>query len=147
LEATSLNSLLISQSDETLAISTAAMTPGSEIPSFDWLASQNGGSFDPVLFADYRDPQDSIMNGGFGDFFNDAFPSLDSVTSPANTSSEKHLPRKRDLLQEIENQAEKEPELAPTVGPKQFLTCNMLWYVFAAATCTTYMPLITFSLH
>jgi AP-1-like factor len=126
---------LISQSNETLAISTAAKSPGSEIPSFDWLAVQNGGAFDPVLFADYRDPQDSIMNGGFGDFFNDAFPSLDSVTSPANTSSETHLPRKRDLLQEIETQAEKEPDLAPTGGPKQFLTCNMLWYVFATATC------------
>lgn len=124
------------------------MPPGSEFPSFDWLASQNGGAFDPVLFADYRDPQESVMNGGFGDFFNDAFPSLDGITSLANASSETHLPRKRDLLQEIETQAEKEPELAPTNGPQQFLTCNMLWYVFAPLLpAPTHTPLLAFFLY
>ncbi|MCJ1245336.1 DNA-binding transcription factor yap1 [Trapelia coarctata] len=118
---------MMSQSNETSAPSTAAKAPGSDLHSFDWLASQNGGAFDPVLFANYRDPQESIMNGGFGDFFNDAFPSLDSITSPPITTLETNLPRKRDLLQEIETQAEKEPEVVPGEGPKQFLTCNMLW--------------------
>ena len=123
----------MSNSNETSAPSTAVEAPGIGLPSFDWLASQNGGAFDPVLFADYRDPQDNIMNGGFGDFFNDAFPSLDSITSPPNTTLETNLPRKKDLLQEIETQAEKEPEVVPGKGPKQFLTCNMLWYVFVVA--------------
>lgn len=133
--------LMMSESNVTSAPSTTVKTPGSELPSFDWLASQNGGAFDPVLFADYRDPQESIMNGGFGDFFNDAFPSLDGVTSPAITSQEPntYLPRKRDLLQEIETQSEKEPEVVPGETRKQFLTCNMLWYV-CAAPCPDTLP-------
>lgn len=131
---------VMSQSNETSAPSTTVKTPGAELPSFDWLAFQNGGSFDPVLFADYRDPQDSIMNGGFGDFFNDAFPSLDGITSPQNTTLETRLPRKRDLLQEIETQSENEPEVVPGEGPKQFLTCNMLWYVFVTAICIDIPP-------
>ena len=41
--------------------------------------------FDPVLFGDYRDPQDNILsNNAFGDFFNDAFPTQD-FSSPYNT--------------------------------------------------------------
>lgn len=44
--------------------------------SLDWLATQNGGQFDPVLFGDYRESQDAIIgDGDFNNgFFNDAFP-------------------------------------------------------------------------
>lgn len=44
--------------------------------SIDWLASQNGGQFDPVLFGDYRESQDAIVgDGDFNNgFFNEAFP-------------------------------------------------------------------------
>lgn len=42
----------------------------------DWLAAQNGGQFDPVLFGDYRESQDAIVGDGdfTNGFFNDAFP-------------------------------------------------------------------------
>ncbi|KAI5199926.1 PAP1-domain-containing protein [Aureobasidium subglaciale] len=50
---------------------TNASTPG-----FDWLATQNGGQFDPVLFGDYRESQDAIVgDGDFNSgFFEAAFP-------------------------------------------------------------------------
>lgn len=43
--------------------------------SFDWLAQQNGGTFDPQLFGDYREPQENILSTNTFDdtFFNDAF--------------------------------------------------------------------------
>jgi hypothetical protein len=55
--------------------------PGSMsmVPSFDWLAQQNGGQFDPVLFGDYREPQDAITSGDYG-FFSDALPFFDFST-------------------------------------------------------------------
>ncbi|KAI5257439.1 PAP1-domain-containing protein [Aureobasidium subglaciale] len=45
-------------------------------PNFDWLATQNGGQFDPVLFGDYRESQDAIVgDGDFNSgFFEAAFP-------------------------------------------------------------------------
>lgn len=41
----------------------------------DWLANQNGGQFDPVLFNDYRESQDAIIGGGdfSGGLFDDTF--------------------------------------------------------------------------
>lgn len=93
----------------------------------DWMAQQNGGTFDPVLFGDYRDPQENIMSGNFGGFFNDAFPALDFGT-PSNTMLEPTLPAKKDIIQEIEDQqAGKEPEVVPGERQQQYLTCNMLW--------------------
>ncbi|KAI9682398.1 MAG: DNA-binding transcription factor yap1 [Caeruleum heppii] len=47
----------------------------------DWLAQQNGGQFDPVLFGDYREPQDAITTGDFGAYFSEAFP-LPDLGSP-----------------------------------------------------------------
>ncbi|MCJ1377527.1 DNA-binding transcription factor yap1 [Xylographa soralifera] len=117
--------LMMSESNETSASSTVK-TP-SDFQGIDWMAAQNGGAFDPVLFADYRDPQDNIMSGDFGAFFDEAFPALD-FASPSTTALEPALPRKRDLMQQIEDQqAGKELEVVPGEGPKQFLTCNMLW--------------------
>ena len=108
---------------------TLAKTPGSEFQGIDWLAQQNGGAFDPVLFGDYRDPQDNIMSGDFGGFFNDAFP-IPDFGSPLNPTNLATPGRKRDLMQEIEDQQEgKEPEVVPGETPKQLLTCNMLWSV------------------
>jgi len=41
----------------------------------DWLANQNGGQFDPVLFSDYRESQDAIIGAGdfSGGLFDDSF--------------------------------------------------------------------------
>ncbi|MCJ1313580.1 DNA-binding transcription factor yap1 [Agyrium rufum] len=110
--------------------------------SIDWMAQQNGGNFDPVLFGDYRDPQENIMNSGLGDFFGDAFtvptdlysPSNQNVTPfPAqftNTMLEPTLPSKKDLIKEIEDHTHmsgEKPDPSLLDRPKQFLTCNMLW--------------------
>ena len=121
--------LMMSESNET-PVSSTVKTP-SEFQGIDWMAAQNGGAFDPVLFADYRDPQDNIMNGDFGAFFDEAFPALD-FASPSTTALEPALPKKRDLMQQIEDQqAGREVEVVPGEGPKQFLTCNMLWSVLS----------------
>ena len=55
---------------------TIALTAPSQHNGIDWLATQNGGQFDPVLFGDYRDSQDAIVgDGDFNNgFFNEAFP-------------------------------------------------------------------------
>ena len=103
---------------------------GGDFQGIDWLANQNGGAFDPVLFGDYRDPQESIMNSDFGGFFSDAFP-LPDFGSPLTTPHETNLPPKKDLMKEIEDTQEgREPEVNESEEtPKQFLTCNMLWSV------------------
>ena len=103
-----------------------AANPELDFSGFDWLASQNGGAFDPVLFGDYRDPQENIMNNDYG-FFNDAL-GMPELASPMNQPLEPALPKKKDLMQEIEDQqAGKEPEVTPSKGGQQFLTCNLLW--------------------
>lgn len=69
------------------------------------MAQQNGGQFDPILFGDYRDPQENILNNSsFGGFFNDAFLAQD-FNSPFNTGDVvASPPPKRDLMREIELQ-------------------------------------------
>ena len=125
--------LMMSESNET-SVSSTVKTPG-DFQGIDWMAAQNGGAFDPVLFADYRDPQDNIMNGDFGAFFDEAFPALD-FASPPTTALEPALPRKRDLMQQIEDQqAGDDVEVMPGEGRKQFLTCNMLWSVLSHSHC------------
>lgn len=91
------------------------------------MAQQNGGAFDPVLFGDYRDPQDNILNNNaFGDFFNDAFP-LQDFGTPYYTGE---VPPKKDLMQEIEIQKNASPsELGPEDDRKQLLACDKLWFV------------------
>ena len=110
-------------------------TPNNEFQGIDWLAQQNGGAFDPVLFGDYRDPQDNIMGGDFGGFFNDALP-IPDFGSPLNTMRAPTPGRKRDLMQEIEDsQGEKEPDVVREEKSRHLLTCNMLWLVCRAWSC------------
>ena len=132
--------MMSSISNETSARTTVAKPFWTDFQGIDWLASQNGGAFDPVLFGDYRDPQETIMNADFGGFFNDAFP-IPDFSSPLTTPHETNLPRKKDLMQEIEDQQEgKESEVVvPADAPKQFLTCNMLWSVFFF--CPFFLPM------
>lgn len=109
---------------------TAVKTAASDINGIDWMAQQNGGLFDPMLFGNYRESQDAVLNNDFGGFFDEAFPfpdiadfasplSLGNITSPA--------PRK-DLLQETEDQKDKEPEPVPAHQPN-LQSCNQIWLV------------------
>ena len=112
---------------------------------FDWMAQQNGGQFDPVLFNDYRDPQENIMNGEFGDFFNDAFLTQDfgspfntgealsdplQQPAPAPTSIATTASTKPDLMKEVEaaQNANDDPEVRPVEKPS-FIACDKLWLV------------------
>lgn len=100
-----------------------------EIPAFDgidWLAQQNNNAFDPLLFGDYREPQDNILSSGaFSDaFFQDAFPVPD-FTSPYNAESS--TVAKRDLLKEIDERQNDEEEVVPGEDPAKMLSCNTIW--------------------
>lgn len=115
----------------TPALTSESQDSNVDLSGLDWLANQNGGVFDPILFADYREPQDNVMNNEFN-FFNDAFPSLNEFSSPMNQPRtqplDTRLPKKKDLMQQIEDQqAGKEPEVVPGKERQQFLTCNLLW--------------------
>ena len=105
-------------------------SPVSETNGIDWMAQQNGGLFDPVLFGDYRDPQDNILNNGF---FHDAFLLQDDFTTPFNTStaSVASPAPKRDLMKEVELQQNGglDDDVVGKEAPKQFLACDKLWYV------------------
>ena len=104
-----------------------AKSPAVDINGIDWMAQQNGGAFDPVLFGDYRDPHDNILNNNaFGDFFNDAFPSQDFGT-PYYTGE---APPRKDLMQEIEVQKNSNPnESGPKDDKKNYVDCGGLWFV------------------
>ena len=87
-----------------------------------------------MLWGDYRDPQDNILNNNFDNFFNDAFQSPVDFTSPYNTGEllEPPQPQKRNLMDEIEVQQNGESEQGeshalPNDNPKQYLTCEKLW--------------------
>ncbi|KAG6014145.1 hypothetical protein E4U54_005773 [Claviceps lovelessii] len=91
-------------------------------PSFDWLVQQNGGgSFDPQLFGDYREPQENVLsNPSFDDFvFND---SLDAdFFTPFNTAPTNAMPRKN-LIAEIDAQ---QNAIVNDEGPR--MSCQQLW--------------------
>lgn len=116
-----------STSNSFTAFSDLAKSPAADINGIDWMAQQNGGAFDPVLFGDYRDPQDNILNNNtFDDFFNDAFP-LQDFGTPYYTGE---APPKKDLMQEIEIQKNANPsELRPEDENQQFLPCKQIWFV------------------
>lgn len=76
-------------------------SPSKDIHGIDWLAEQNGGQFDPVLFGDYREPQEKFLTSYDG-FFNEAFPFQD-FSNPFNTDEKTASPiQKRDLIKEME---------------------------------------------
>ena len=92
------------------------------------MAQQNGGQFDPVLFGDYRDPQDNILNT-LDDYFNDAFP-LNDFASPYNTGDIANQPPKNDFIKEIEvTKNGSLDEVAPKEEKQSFVTCDKLWSV------------------
>ncbi|KAM5450653.1 DNA-binding transcription factor yap1 [Microsporum audouinii] len=102
------------------------------IPSFDWLAQQNGGHFDPVLFGDYRDPQDAVLSQEFSGFFDDAFPlpDLGSVGAfdAATPGSTTKTPGKTDppvTTVDIDD----DEEVVPGEDRSQMLSCTKIWSV------------------
>lgn len=90
---------LLSNSFE--ASSSIFKSPSKDIHGIDWLAQQNGGQFDPVLFGDYREPQEKFLTSYDG-YFNEAFPFQD-FSNPFNTDETNAGPiQKRDLIKEME---------------------------------------------
>ncbi|ODH13137.1 hypothetical protein ACO22_07564 [Paracoccidioides brasiliensis] len=106
---------------------------------FDWLVQQNGGQFDPVLFGDYRDPQDAVLSQDFGTFFNEALP-LPDLGSPllafselsnnhANNNHVNNAPPKPDILKQIDSalEADDDEEVVPGEDRSQMLSCTKIW--------------------
>lgn len=114
------------RADCDLASSNIYKSPKTDVNGIDWMAQQNGGNFDPVLFGDYRDPQDNILNNTFsGSFFNDAFLMQD-FSSPFN-ATDVVSPPKRDLMKETEIQQNGENEKILSVDKSKLLiNCGKL---------------------
>ena len=111
----------------------AAKSPAAEINGIDWLANQNGGQFDPMLFGDYRESQDAIVGGGdfTGGFFSDAF-TLPDFGSPAVFGHESHQNNLMAEIEKTQNGVDEEEEMVPGEDPTQMLSCNKIWYVLCA---------------
>jgi len=89
------------------------------MPDFNWLP-QNF-EFDPQLFGDYRESQDSILANGLDEtFFNDAFDV--DFTTPYNLPP---TATKKDILAQIDAAKEQDE----VTGNSQLLTCNKIWCV------------------
>jgi AP-1-like factor len=128
---------------------TNASTPG-----FDWLATQNGGQFDPVLFGDYRESQDAVVgDGDFNSgFFEAAFPydlntpfamnDFSSPKVPQQTSASANLLAKVEKCREggddddiylpkqvPAQQSQQSINEMSLKSAEQMLNCNTIWCV------------------
>lgn len=98
---------------------------------FNWLAQQNGGGFDPVLFGDYRETTDNLLSQDFGSFFNDAYP-LPELGSPSHNYGDvsgapsNEQSKKSDLMSRVEAAKENDAFSRPSDAPK-LMTCNKIW--------------------
>ena len=91
-----------------------------------WMAHQNNGSFDPVLFGDYREAQDNILTQDFGSFFNDAYP-LPDLGSPLHNYTEVTTEAlKVDLIRQVDAAKDGEEVVPDNDKP---MTCNKIWSV------------------
>jgi hypothetical protein len=111
----------------------SAITPGFDPNGINWLAQQNGGSFDPILFGDYRESQDAVVTQDFGSFFNDAFP-LPDLGSPLHNFNElapepAQPAPKADLIKQVDKAMEAEEEVVPGEDRAKMMTCNKIWSV------------------
>jgi AP-1-like factor len=114
----------------------ASNTPNQAAPTgnsdsdfgLDFLTQQNGGQFDPVLFGDWREPQDSILSQEFGSYFDDAFP-LPDLGSPSHNFTEvaPQPAPKKDLVSQIDQKMDE--EVVPGEDQSKMLSCNKIWYV------------------
>ncbi|EER23671.1 bZIP family transcription factor [Coccidioides posadasii C735 delta SOWgp] len=96
-------------------------------PGLNWLVQQNGGQFDPVLFNDYREPQDAVLSQEFGSFFNDAFPLPDLSNSFPNFDLGSNPTPKPDLISQIEQSVDADEEVVPGEDRSQMLSCTKIW--------------------
>lgn len=112
----------------------AANTPNQPNPSedsgLDNMAQQNGGQFDPVLFGDWREPQDAILSQDFNTFFDDAFPLPDLGSPSYNLNNEVPEPpaQKKTSMADIVKLDDDE-EMVPGEDQSKMLSCNKIWYV------------------
>ncbi len=110
--------------------STSAVNGG-----IDWMASQNGGGFDPLLFGNYRDSQEAIVGDGdfSGGFFNDAFPF--DFGSPLGLSDTQLppsavVPSRLSVAQSSERPHQEDDDAVATgEGRAQLLSCHEIWWV------------------
>lgn len=96
---------------------------------FNFLAQQQGGNFDPVLFGDYRETQDNLVSQDFGSFFNEAYP-LPDLGSPSHnygdmTGQQIDQSKKTDLIARVD--AAKESDVLKPAEPSKLMTCNKIW--------------------
>jgi AP-1-like transcription factor len=121
---------MISESNDGRNLSGFAITPSYDPNGFNWLAQQNGGGFDPVLFGEYREPQNAVVTQDFGSFFNDAFP-LPDLGSPLhnfNDVAPSPLP-KPDPLNQADLVQQGDEEVVPGEDRGKLVTCNKIWFV------------------
>lgn len=110
---------------------------GIEPNSFDWLAQQNGGQFDPELFGAYREPQENVLaNANYDDgFFKDALDAeffLPYNMAPSPASTKKNLIDQIDAAQNLDANVVTKPDPA---NPGK-LDCNDVWYVDRVLDCS-----------
>ncbi|KAL8832943.1 MAG: hypothetical protein Q9170_004646 [Blastenia crenularia] len=104
----------------------AMITPSNNVSGIDWMAQQNGGLFDPVLFGDYRDTQNDLFTN---EFFNEAFLNQDFST-PFNVPEELSPAPKKDLMQQVEEQqGSGDNGVVAGDDAKELLTCDKVWLV------------------
>jgi len=111
------------------------VTDSFDVNGIDWFAQQNNNSFDPVLFGDYREPQNNILSGTTFDdsFFNSAID-LPDFSSPfniepspvANTTTPTAAPHKS-LVEQIDEKQSEEEEVVPGDDRENMLDCNKMW--------------------
>jgi AP-1-like factor len=120
-------------------ITATVNTDNNNLKDFDWFANQNGGQFDPVLFGDYREPQNAIVGDGdfTGGFFNDAMPTMD-FSSPFNwadltapTGLTPAIQKSNPLEQADALQAGLDEEVVPGDNPNSLLSCHKIWYAIS----------------
>lgn len=104
--------------------------PEIDVGGFSWLAQQNGGAFDPVLFGDYRETTDNLLSQDFGTFFNDAYP-LPDLGSPSHnygdvSGQQTEQPKQSNLLAKVDAAKDSDSSAKLTDAPK-LMTCNKIW--------------------
>lgn len=131
----------------------------------DWLANQNGGQFDPVLFNDYRESQDAIIGGGdfSGGLFDDTFglpnlnnnfnfdlPQQNLFPTPAPIANKPNLMEQVEACRngEVgENDGliipaqDVQPIDAKKMEKAQMMTAHKIWYVVSDLSQSTILIL------
>ena len=121
---------MLSESNGGPKLPGSAITPSYDPNGFNWLAQQNGGGFDPVLFGEYREPQNAVVSQDFGTFFNDAFPLPDLGSPLHNFNDVAPSPlSKADPTGQVDTAQKGEEEVVPGEDRGKLMTCNKIWFV------------------